>query len=115
MKGNMKAIFFLPLVFSEASKERATPTIAAGASKKHLIIGGEDEEIEYYPSTVSLQVGKTHFCSGVVVSPLFVLTAAHCLESWVEGKTVKVDIGSSKINDSPLFEIKVKNIMSVIC
>lgn len=109
MKGNMKAIFFLPLVFSAASKERANPTtVAAGSSKKPLIIGGDDEEIENYPSTVSFQVGKTHFCSGVVVSPLFVMTAAHCLESWVEGKSVKVDGGSSKINDNPPFEIKVK-------
>ena len=105
MKGNMKAIFFLPLIFSAAI---ANLTIAAGSSKKHLIIGGDDEEIENFPPTVSFQVGNNHFCSGVVVSPLFVLTAAHCFESWVEGKSVKVDGGVSKINDNPLFEIKVK-------
>jgi len=58
------------------------------SSRLPYIIRGSDAEIGEFPFQVSLQYGKgKHFCGGVLIDELWVLTAAHCVtEKKVEEK-----------------------------
>ncbi|XP_061096472.1 mast cell protease 1A-like isoform X2 [Conger conger] len=53
--------------------------IAQSAEEDRVgIVGGTDAAPHSRPYMVSLQVGKSHLCGGILVREDFVLTAAHC-------------------------------------
>lgn len=68
--------------------------VAAGCSDSHdsnepqarralPVVGGEPAGVDDYPSTVALtDPYGSPFCTGTLVSPTIVVTAAHCLQSW---------------------------------
>ncbi|XP_069004204.1 transmembrane protease serine 4a isoform X1 [Embiotoca jacksoni] len=71
------------------------------------IVGGTDALIEDYPWQVSLQQGGQHTCGGSLVSPHWVVTAAHCfigskkeLSRWrvVSGRTYMSTLGGSYVD-----------------
>ncbi|XP_019944012.1 transmembrane protease serine 4a isoform X2 [Paralichthys olivaceus] len=71
------------------------------------IIGGSDALIEDWPWQVSLQQGGQHTCGGSLVSPRWVVTAAHCftgskkeLSRWrvVSGQTFMGTLGGSYVD-----------------
>lgn len=71
--------FLLTLPAAVAAREGATASI----------IGGRDATIEEFPSLAYIEAheGQSGFsCTGTVVSPRVVLTAAHCLEDLERGR-----------------------------
>ncbi len=62
------------------------------ATPRHTIIGGEPTEPGEFDGVVAVQAG-TGLCSGTVVAPRLILTAAHCLADLEPGEEVLVHFG----------------------
>ncbi|XP_072547421.1 transmembrane protease serine 4a isoform X2 [Salminus brasiliensis] len=71
------------------------------------IVGGQSALIENWPWQVSLQQNGQHTCGGSLVSPNWVITAAHCFASsksevsrWrvVAGRTYMTTLGGSSVD-----------------
>lgn len=58
------------------------------------IVGGDEIDISSVPWQVSIQIDGHHHCGGVIVSELWVLSAAHCT-AWFTPSEMKVRVGSS--------------------
>lgn len=58
------------------------------------IIGGVESPSGKYLYQVSLQQDGTHFCSGGILGPFYVITAAHCV---INANTNKIPVGSIEI------------------
>ncbi|XP_037630806.1 transmembrane protease serine 4a isoform X1 [Sebastes umbrosus] len=77
------------------------------AGSQDRIVGGTNAVIEDWPWQVSLQQGGQHTCGGSLVSPRWVVTAAHCfsgskkeLGRWrvVSGRTYMGTLGGSYVD-----------------
>ena len=61
------------------------------------IIGGSPVPDGSYPWVVSLQLGWSyHYCGGALISPYYVLTAAHCVSWGREVLSTKIKLGGSR-------------------
>ncbi|XP_077303197.1 serine protease 33-like [Lithobates pipiens] len=61
------------------------------------IVGGTDALDGEWPWQVSLQHANIHICGGSLISPQWVLSAAHCLEGPLEVELLKVYLGPYKL------------------
>lgn len=70
----------------------AAPAGAAAGGAKASIVGGQAATIEQFPYLAYIEAGNKHSgfsCTGTVVAPRVVLTAAHCVENVETGAFAK--------------------------
>ncbi|XP_004483541.1 granzyme K [Dasypus novemcinctus] len=74
------------------------------------IIGGREVSPHSRPFMASIQYGGNHVCGGVLIHPLWVLTAAHCKSRFAKGNSPKVVLGAHSLSKNEAskqtFEIK---------
>ncbi|XP_072354055.1 granzyme K-like [Scyliorhinus torazame] len=62
------------------------------------IIGGDIVRPHSRPYMVSIQVNKQHICGGALITPRWVLTAAHCKEYW-KNRKIEVILGAHSLSE----------------
>ncbi|XP_063697121.1 trypsin-4-like [Culicoides brevitarsis] len=76
------------------------------------IVGGNQVDIECFPYQVSFQDNQNrHFCGGSIISPTYILSAAHCFQNALAG-ALKVRVGSSSVggNEGKIYQVsKITN------
>lgn len=63
------------------------------------VVGGQTASTGEWPWQVSLQIGTSHICGGSLISTTRVLTAAHCVEAYVNQPTrYSVEAGITRVS-----------------
>jgi trypsin len=93
---------------TDTRKYRPSPflvkNVATSTSPTTNIVGGNETNAGEYPFIVSMADSIGHFCGASVISPTYVMTAAHC-----SGGTIDVIIGAHDQNNlSGTQKIRVK-------
>ena len=100
--------FFIFLCMSDSISAVIYPCDRAadcGCSKANAnvykIVGGEDSYPSSWGWAVSLQVPFLgHFCTGTIVSPRHIITAAHCVVDAVVMNFTRVVVGIDRLSES---------------
>ncbi|XP_050406249.1 MAM and LDL-receptor class A domain-containing protein 2 isoform X2 [Patella vulgata] len=73
------------------------------------IVNGEDASPGVWPWQISMQrIGK-HYCGGSLISPNFVVTAAHCIEQYkLEFSFIDIVLGATKLAAKESMQVKRK-------
>jgi len=94
--------------------------VGCGCSKTNAnlnkIVGGEPAIQSSWGWAVSLQKGvNRHFCGGAIISPSYVITAAHCVNNSVELlRDMLVVVGIDILSQSSSPMTQVRSVMHVI-
>ena len=64
------------------------------------IIRGDDAARGRWPWQVSIQASGSHFCGGVLINDVTVLSASHCFDFWIDPESLRVRLGSIFWNGS---------------
>lgn len=95
------------LILNENCNVRPTRSVQAGETHNPRVIGGWDACPSYIPWMVSLQTKRgKHICGGCIISPTYVLTAAHC-EVSLSG--TRVLVGITRLDQANHNKYVVKN------
>src|SRR5919106_79655 len=71
----------------------ATAVLALGVSSPaHAVVGGNDADPAEYPYVAHILIDRSFQCTGTLVTPTHVVTAAHC-SSLAPGGIANVPIG----------------------
>ncbi len=74
------------------------------------IVGGTATQVTTVPWQVSLQDANGHFCGGTIVTPTWIVTAAHCV---ADGAPTKIVAGISRLSQSATGQTRaVKRVIS---
>ena len=107
-----KLVYLLGWIFiqqglAQAAIYACNATAPCGCSTNDVninarIVGGEVAAAHSLGWSVSLRVSQTrHFCGGSILSPHYILTAAHCLEDLTSSYgRITVAVGSDRLNDN---------------
>jgi len=52
------------------------------------IVGGDEADAHSHPWQASLQLRESHICGASIISEEWLVTAAHCVDGWVDKRSV---------------------------
>ncbi|XP_073669986.1 trypsin-like isoform X3 [Paramisgurnus dabryanus] len=106
MKFNALCVCIAGVILLNISGSFCQAFVCGQAPLNTKIVGGEDASAGSWPWQVSIQSNTYggHFCGGSLISPSWVLSAAHCFQS-VSTDTIVVYIGRQSQTDSNPNEI----------
>jgi hypothetical protein len=114
------ALCYCSVDISTATIYKCDRTADCGCSKsdadvKEKIVGGGPAIVSSWGWAVSLQISLGDaFCGGAILSPSFVLTAAHCVtNSSVVLSKVKVVVGIDKLDESSSSKAQVRSVTKI--
>ncbi|XP_073844564.1 trypsin beta-like [Musca autumnalis] len=64
------------------------------------VVGGEDTTIDQYPYQVSVRMLGSHICGGSIYNSRVVVTAAHCIYSFLGASSYSIQYGVTKVGGS---------------
>lgn len=96
------ALLILQQVTGATYKCNTTASCGCSGSSTVLtrIVGGEDAKQGTWTWAVSLREYKSHICGGSILTPLFIITAAHCIEPEVNIADLSILAGSITVEPS---------------
>lgn len=95
-------------VFNVLKKILSDPTLRSSTRHKRMI-GGRNSTIEEFPYAVLFALKEFPICGGAILSPYFIITAAHCVEN-KNLSDIRIRAGSSSFRlDDHVTEHKVRN------
>ncbi|XP_073811913.1 trypsin beta-like [Musca autumnalis] len=70
-------------------------------------VGGEDTTIDKYPYQVSVRMLGSHICGGSIYKSRVVVTAAHCIYSFLGASSFSIQYGVTKVAGSTNAEVLI--------
>ncbi|CAF2738619.1 unnamed protein product [Rotaria sp. Silwood2] len=77
------------------------------------IIGGETAGSQSWPWAVSLGFKGEHFCGGSILSPSFIITAAHCFNEVIDLKNITILAGSLHLKATSNDSAQIRSIARI--
>ncbi|CAF2823906.1 unnamed protein product [Rotaria sp. Silwood2] len=104
----MRLLVFLFIVFickkGNGTKYQCNTHASCGCSTSFTlisrIVGGETAVRQSWSWAISLRSNGEHICGGSILSPSFIITAAHCFEYTTNLKSITILVGSLTLNPS---------------
>ncbi|CAF3374136.1 unnamed protein product [Rotaria sp. Silwood2] len=117
----MRFLLFFFIVFickkGNGSLYQCNENAACGCSFKFTlisrIIGGENAVEQSWSWAVSLRSTEGHFCGGAILSPSFIITAAHCFNDKTNLKSITILAGSVNLKPSSKDSPQIRSIARI--
>lgn len=98
-------VFLAVVAISTSNTANATPINAitglplnASKSFENRIVGGLEARLGQFPHQISMRYYSRHICGGSIITPTYVLTAAHCIDR-KDPKHFVIIAGSVRLSD----------------